>query len=80
MVTDPHPLHWENFIDCIRARKRPNSDIEMCFKSSAACILGNVSYQAKIRLDWDDQAKTVTQMEARKYLHREYRKPWNLEV
>jgi predicted dehydrogenase len=77
---DPHPLHWENFIDCIRTRKRPNSDIELCFKSSAACILGDVSYRAKMRLDWDDEAKTVTQKEARKYLDREYRKPWKLEV
>jgi predicted dehydrogenase len=80
MVKNPHPLHWENFIDCVRTRKRPNSDIELCFKSSAACILGNVSYQAKTRLDWDDQAKTVLQKDARKYLHREYRKPWKLEV
>jgi predicted dehydrogenase len=80
MVADPHPLHWENFIDCIRTRKRPNSDIELCFKSSAACILGNISFQARTRLDWDDAAKTVMQKEARKYLYREYRQPWKLEV
>ena len=79
-VTDPHPLHWANFLDCVRTRKRPTSDIETCFRSSAACLLGNLSYRTKLRLDWDDKNQTVLQPEAKPYLHREYRQPWKLEV
>ena len=79
-VTDPHPLHWANFIDCIRTRARPNSDIEKCFRSSAACILGNVALRSRMRLDWDERQQTTVQREARPYLHREYRKPWTLTV
>jgi predicted dehydrogenase len=79
-VANPHPLHWANFIDCVRTRNKPNSDIETCFRSSAACLLGNLSYQAKLRLDWDDNNKTLLQREARKYLRREYRKPWKLTI
>jgi len=79
-VTDPHPLHWANFIDCVRTRKRPNSDIETCVKSSVTSILGNLSLRAAMRLDWDQSKQTVSQEAARPLLHREYRSPWNLEA
>ncbi|MGE5644242.1 MAG: Gfo/Idh/MocA family protein [Acidobacteriota bacterium] len=79
-VSDPHPLHWANFLDCVRTRKRPNSDIETCFRSSAASILGNLAYRSKLRLDWDDQNQTVLQPQAKPLLQREYRSPWKLEV
>jgi hypothetical protein len=79
-VTDPHPLHWVNFLQCIKTRRQPNSDIEKCFRSSAACLLGNIAYRSKSRVDWDDQRKTVLQPDLEKHLHYEYRKPWTLEV
>ncbi len=79
-VADPHPLHWANFLDCIRTRKRPNSDIETCVRSSITSILGNLSLRAKMRLDWDDQRKTVEQEPARALLRREYRAPWKLQA
>jgi hypothetical protein len=31
-------------------------------------------------VDWNDTNQTVQQSEAQKYLYREYRKPWKLEV
>jgi predicted dehydrogenase len=77
---DPHPLHWANFLDCVRTRKKPNSDIETCARSSATSILGNVAMRARMRLDWDDSHRTTVQEEARQFLHREYRAPWRLEV
>lgn len=79
-VADPHPLHWGNFLDCVRTRKRPNSDIETCYRSSATCFLGNVALQTRLRLDWDDKQQTVLQEQARPFLRREYRDPWKLEV
>ena len=79
-VTDPHPLHWGNFLDCVRTRSKPNSDIETCYRSSATCFLGNVALRSRMRLDWDDRTQTVLQEEARPYLRREYRDPWKLEV
>ena len=47
-VADPHPLHWANFLDCVRSRQRPNSDIETCCRSSAACILGNLALRTRL--------------------------------
>ena len=79
-VSDPHPLHWVNFLDCVKSRQRPNSDIENCFRSSATCLLGNMAYRNRQRLDWDDQAKTVLQPGSKKDLDRDYRGPWKLEV
>ena len=79
-TNDGHPSHWVNFLDCVRTRKRPNSDIETCVRSSATCLLGNLSYRTKMRVDWDDKNQTVLQPEVKPLLHREYRKPWKLEV
>jgi predicted dehydrogenase len=72
--------HWANFLECVRTRQKPISDIENCYRSSAACILGNVAYRSKLRVDWDDKRGSVLQSDARKYLSREYRKPWKLVV
>ena len=56
-VSDPHPLHWANFLECVKTRQQPNSDIEKCFRSSATCLLGNIAYRSKLRVDWDDQTE-----------------------
>jgi predicted dehydrogenase len=72
--------HWQNFIECIKTRKRPASDIEIGHHSTTTAILGNVSLRSKLRLDWDAQHETTLQPEARHFLKREYRKPWKLEV
>jgi hypothetical protein len=72
--------HWTNFLECVKTRQKPISDIETCFRSTATCLLGNVSLRSKLRIDWDAQRETVQQAEARKYLTREYRKPWKLVV
>jgi len=79
-VADPHPLHWANFIECVRSRNKPSSDIETCVRSSITSILGNLSLRAAMRLDWDEKRQTVEQQSARPMLRREYRKPWKLEA
>jgi predicted dehydrogenase len=79
-VADPHPLHWANFLECVRTRRRPNSDIETCVRSSIASILGNLSLRARMRLDWNEQRQTVEQEQVRPMLDREYRSPWKLEA
>ena len=77
---DALDAHWKNFIDCIKTRKRPVSDIEIGHHSTTTAILGNVAYRSKLRIGWDAQHETTLQPEARHLLKREYRKPWKLEV
>jgi predicted dehydrogenase len=38
-------VHIQNFIDCIRSGQRPNADIEIGFKSTLLCHLGNIAYR-----------------------------------
>jgi predicted dehydrogenase len=72
--------HWQNFLECIKTRAKPTSDIETCVRSSTTCILANLSMRHKKWLDWDEKNWTVAQSEIRPYLRARYRSPWKLEV
>ena len=72
--------HWANFLDCMRTRQRPASDIEKCRRSTTACHLGNIALRSRQRVDFDAERWTIAQTEAAKYASREYRSPWKLEV
>ncbi len=72
--------HWANFLQCVRTRQRPISDIEVCQRSTTTCLLGNVALRSKLRVDWDAQRWTTVQAEARRYLSRKDRSPWKLSV
>jgi predicted dehydrogenase len=72
--------HWRNFLECVRTRQKPISEIETCVRSSTVCLLGNVAMRSKLRLDWDEANWTVQQDAAKPYLQMKYRSPWKLEV
>lgn len=72
--------HWKNFIECIKTRERPTSEIETCVRSSTVCILANLSMRHKTWLDWDDANWTVRQNAVKPFLKAKYRAPWKLEV
>ena len=72
--------HWKNFLECVTSRERPTSDIEHLMKSSAACVLANISMRAKTRLDFDPKTFKVAQSEATALTAIKYRAPWKLEV
>lgn len=72
--------HWANFLECVKTRQRPISDIEVCHKSTTTCHLGNIALRSKLRVDFDPVKEYIAQTEARKYMSREYRKPWKLSV
>jgi hypothetical protein len=72
--------HWKNWLECIRTRQKPTSEIETCVRSSAVCILANVAMRSKLRLDWDENNWTVAQAAAKQMLKAKYRAPWKLEV
>jgi predicted dehydrogenase len=72
--------HWKNFLECIRTRQKPQSDIETCVRSTVSCLLANLSMRHNIWLDWDEKSFTVKQPEMKQYLQENYRAPWKLEV
>jgi predicted dehydrogenase len=72
--------HWNNFLECLRSRQKPISDIETCVRTTTTCILANLALRHGMTLDWDEKAFTVKQHEAKQYLKAKYRAPWKLEV
>ncbi len=72
--------HWANFLECIRTRERPISQIETCARTTFSCLLANIALRSKQRVDWDDQNGTVLQPELKPWLKANYRAPWKLEV
>ncbi len=73
-------LHWANFLECVRTRRKPNSDVELCNRSTTACHLGIVALRSGLRVDWDAENWTVRQPEARGFLSRETRPQWKAVV
>ena len=74
--------HVRNFVDCVKSRQRPVSDVEIGHRSTSACLLGNVSYRSEQRLVWDvpNQKLISGGPDAEKLLSREYRDPWKLSA
>jgi predicted dehydrogenase len=73
--------HIQNFLDCIRSGKRPNSEIEEGQKSTLLCHLGNIAYRTGHTLHLDQRTgKILDDREAQKLWGREYRKGWEPKV
>lgn len=72
------PVHMENFIDCVRSRKRPNADIEEGHLSTLLCHLGNIAHRVgNRRLVFDSATESfVNDAEANRLVKRAYRAPW----
>jgi predicted dehydrogenase len=46
----PHLAHWKDFLDCIRTRRRPVSDIETCVRSTTACLRAGLAMRRNWRV------------------------------
>jgi predicted dehydrogenase len=81
-VNDEHFDHVRNFLDCVKSRQRPISDIEIGHRSTSTCLLGNIAYRSKERIVWDVASQRLAQggPEAKRLLSRDYRAPWKLVV
>jgi len=79
---DMHLAHVENFIECVRSREKPRSDVEIGHDSMIGCHLGNAAMRTGRRVYWDvDNERVVDDPEAEAIMYkRPYRKPWKLDV
>ncbi len=77
---DPsHFQHVRNFIECVKSREHPISDIEIGHRSTSAPHLANIALRTGHKIKWDGQnEKIIGDAEASKWLQREYRAPWKL--
>ena len=73
--------HARNFLDCIRARKTPVSDVESGHRVAVACHLANLSLRLGRSLAWDPKRETIHgDADLARYLTRPYRAPWDKEL
>jgi len=73
-------LHFDDFLQCIRDRKKPKTDVEDGHYSMNLCHLANVSYRLGNRkLKWDgENERFVGDEQANRLLKANYREPWGI--
>jgi predicted dehydrogenase len=76
---DATDKHVQNFIDCVRSRRRPAADVEIGHRASIVAHLGNIAYRTGRKLRWDAAKETVIgDPQAAQLLGRAARKPWDI--
>jgi predicted dehydrogenase len=70
--------HRQNWLDCVRSRRRPVADVEIGARSAQVCQLANIGYWLRRALRWDPgREEFVRDDEANRLRSRENRPPWN---
>lgn len=73
--------HAKNFLDCVKTRKTPNSDLASSHWVSTTCHLANISARTGRKVVWDTAANDIAaDKEASAMLQRPYRAPWDAEL
>jgi predicted dehydrogenase len=73
--------HARDFLDGIKSRKTPISDVASGHRVAVACHLANLSLRLGRSLRWDAKAETIPgDAEAKSHLVRPYRRPWDREL
>jgi hypothetical protein len=70
--------HVRNFLECVKSRATPASDLESAHRSATLCHLANISLRLGRSLRWDAVKETIVgDAEADRWLLRPYRAPWD---
>jgi len=73
--------HIENFLDCVRTGKTPNSEIGIGQTSTLLCHLGNMSYRTGSVVKFDPATRKISDNDAaQKLWKREYREGWEPKI
>jgi predicted dehydrogenase len=80
-VPDQFVPHVRNFVDCVKSRATPASDLESGHRTALPCHLANISMKLGRSLRWDETKQDVVDdAEASRLLTKEYRSPWDQEL
>ncbi|MBM3822471.1 MAG: Gfo/Idh/MocA family oxidoreductase [Verrucomicrobia bacterium] len=78
---DQYVRHARHFLDCIRSRQTPNSDLKSGHEIATVCHLANISLRTGRKIHWNaSKQDTVGDREASRMLFRTYRSPWDREL
>ncbi len=72
--------HYQNFIDCVKNRRRTITDVEIAHRTNTSCLLCEISYRIGRKIEWDAGKETFANndTEAENYLMGAYHAPWVL--
>ncbi|MBV9303892.1 MAG: Gfo/Idh/MocA family oxidoreductase [Acidobacteriaceae bacterium] len=51
--------HVNNFVECVKTRRRPNGDVLIGHRSAQASHLGNIAYEQKRRIEFDVEREEI---------------------
>ncbi len=74
--------HWQNWVDCIKTRSQPRSNLASMAQTTIACHLINIAYLAGESVAWSKAKMDIVGRPGKNtiYYAREYRKPWKLPI
>lgn len=73
--------HMQNFIDCVRSRKKPIASIEVGCSTAITCCLGNIANELGRPVKWDPATYTFIddpEAASHRLMNYEYRRPYHL--
>jgi predicted dehydrogenase len=71
--------HYQHFLDCMKSRQKPITDVEIGHRSATVCHLGNIAVRLGRKIQWDPTKEQINgDAEAAAMLSRPYRSPWKL--
>ncbi len=71
--------HHQNFLDCVKSRRKTITPIEIAHRSISVGLLGEIAMLLERKLRWDpDKEQFVNDPEATRLLSRPMRSPWHL--
>jgi hypothetical protein len=80
-VRDQFVPHVQDFIDAIKTRRQPVSDLASAHRTTTACHLANVAMRVGRVVRWDDARQDVVDdAEASRLVTKTYRSPWDREL
>lgn len=75
------PELWADFLDAIKNKRPPVSDIEIGHRSTNMALLGMLSYKLGRSVEWDGEKQIIrNDPEANKLLSRDYRGQWTYPI
>jgi hypothetical protein len=76
---DARPAHVRNFLDCVKSRQQPVTNLEVGHFVTSVAHLGNIAYRTGEKLTWDPANERIAgSPRADALVGTEYRSPWRL--
>ena len=74
--------HWQNWLDCVKSREQPRSNLASMAQTTITCHLINVALEAGESVQFSKEKMDIVGKAGKNsiYYSREYRKPWKLPI